>query len=65
MPARWEACLDGDRADVGVGIHVEQGVLVEVARSGDGHIAKLNVQGVCFCAVANLHSLNPRSKNVL
>ena len=36
--------LDGDRADVAFGVHVEQGVLVEVASVGDGRIAEFNVR---------------------
>jgi len=52
--------LDRDRANVAVGVHIKNRVLIEVAGFGNRAIPKLDVQSVRVGEVANLHGLNPR-----
>lgn len=57
--------FDGDGADVAMRIHIENGVLVEIAGFGHRSVSKLEQQGVGICEVANFHGTNPRSKKAL
>ena len=57
--------FDGDAQDAAVFVHVEQRVLVQVARLGDVVGLELDVQRVGVLKVSYFHNLNDRSKNAL
>ena len=57
--------LDRDAANVSALVDVYECGFVEVARLGDLHRAKLNVQSVGVLEVLNPHGVKERSKNAL
>jgi len=60
------ACmLERDCADITLGIHVKNGVFIQVSRLRDATVAELNVERVSVFKIADLHGLYPLSKNTL
>ncbi len=57
--------FDGDAQDAAVFVHVEQRVLIQVARLGDVVGFELDVQRVGVLKVSYFYNLNDRSKNAL
>src|SRR5205823_3768188 len=54
-----------DRADIALGVEVEHGVLVQIARLGYRSVPELNQQRVRVFEVPNLHGTKSLSKNAL
>jgi hypothetical protein len=57
--------FDGDAQDAATFVHIEQRVLIQVARLGDGIGFELDVQRVGVLKVSYSHNLKDRSKNAL
>src|SRR3972149_10356782 len=60
------ACvLERDCADIALGIHVKNGVFIQVFRLRYATVAELNVERVSVLKVADFHGLYPLSKKAL
>jgi integrase len=57
--------LEGNRANIPVGVQVKEGVLIQVSGLRDLSALELDVEGVRVFKILDFHGLNPRSKNAL